>query len=43
MADDNAINWDAVHRSNFEQAAFWDVHWLRKAKDLFQSGQEARA
>jgi len=39
MADDD-VDWDYVHRSNFEQAAFWDVNWIRKAKDLFESAKK---
>lgn len=27
-------NWDSVHKINYESKAFWDIHWIRKAKDL---------
>ena len=31
------VNWDSVHRTNYESKAFWDIHWIRKAKDLLKS------
>ena len=34
------VNWDAVYKSNFESAAFWDVHWTAKARDLYESARK---
>ncbi len=31
------VNWDSVHRTNYESKAFWDIHWIRKANDLLKS------
>lgn len=33
------VDWDAVHKSNFESAAFWDVHWISKARDLYEAAR----
>ena len=30
-------NWDKVHAQNYQAKAFWDIHWIRKAKDLLES------
>jgi hypothetical protein len=38
--DDDDVRWDAVHRSNFERSAFWDVNWISKARDLFESAKK---
>lgn len=38
MADDE-VDWDRVHRRNFASAAFWDVHWIRKARDLYETAR----
>ena len=37
---DPDVNWDAVHRSNFESAAFWDVHWIAKARSLYECAKK---
>jgi len=34
------VDWDAVHKSNFESAAFWDVHWIAQARDLYESARK---
>ncbi len=34
------VDWDSVYKSNFESAAFWDVHWIAKARDLFESARK---
>ena len=34
------VDWDAVYKSNFESAAFWDVHWITKARDLYESARK---
>ena len=34
------VDWDAVHKSNFESAAFWEVHWIAKARDLYESARK---
>lgn len=39
MSDD-AVDWERVHRSNFEAAAFWDMHWVRKARDLYETARK---
>ena len=33
---DSSVDWDRVHRSNFEMAAFWNVNWIGKARSLLQ-------
>ena len=33
------VDWDSVHRSNFEQAAFMHINWIRKARELFESAK----
>src|SRR2546426_2171185 len=38
--DDATVDWDSVHRSNFESAAFWDIHWIRKARDLYEAAKK---
>ena len=30
---------DVVHRSNFESAAFRDINWIRKARNLYESAK----
>jgi len=37
---DPEVNWDAVHRSNFESAAFWDVNWIAKARSLYECARK---
>jgi hypothetical protein len=37
--NDSQTDWDPVHRANFESTAFWDVHWVRKARDLYESAR----
>lgn len=39
MADEE-VDWDSVHRTNFESAAFWDVHWISKARDLYETARK---
>ncbi|MBI4232722.1 hypothetical protein HY605_05830 [Candidatus Peregrinibacteria bacterium] len=34
------VDWDAVHRSNFESKAFWDIYWVRSARSLIVSAKE---
>lgn len=36
----SAVDWDAVYRSNYEAAAFWDVQWIAKARDLYESARK---
>lgn len=36
----SGFNWDTVYKSNFESAAFWDVHWITKARDLYESARK---
>ena len=31
---DGQVDWDYVHQSNFESAAFWDINWIGKARNL---------
>jgi hypothetical protein len=38
--DKNKIDWDSVHRTNYESTAFWDIHWIDKAKDLYVSAKK---
>jgi hypothetical protein len=33
------IDWDQVHLSNFESKAFWHIHWLYKADDLIATAR----
>jgi hypothetical protein len=33
------VNWDDVHRQNYESRAFWDIHWIRMAKNLLLSAE----
>ena len=33
-------NWDAVYKSNFAAKAFWEVHWIEKARDLYESAKK---
>jgi hypothetical protein len=37
---DKEVDWDSVHRTNFESAAFWDVHWISKARDLYETARK---
>jgi hypothetical protein len=30
------LKWDAVYRSVYESKAFWDIHWISKARDLYE-------
>jgi len=32
-------NWDRVSRTNYRSKAFWDVHWIMKARDLLESAK----
>ena len=34
------IDWDRVHRSNFEAAAFRDINWISKARGLYESARK---
>ncbi len=34
------VNWDDVHVSNYESAAFWDVKWISKARDLYECAKK---
>ncbi len=36
---DGQVDWDYVHRSNFESAAFWDINWIGKARNLFEAAK----
>ncbi len=36
---DAGVDWDSVHRSNFESAAFGPHKWINKAIDLFESAK----
>ncbi len=36
---DDVPDWDRVHRTNFESTAFWDVHWVSNARDLYESAK----
>lgn len=38
MSNDE-VDWDKVYRSNFESAAFWDINWIGKARNLFESAK----
>ena len=29
-------DWDRVHRSNYERAAFWDINWISTARHLYE-------
>jgi hypothetical protein len=33
------VDWDKVHRQNYESRAFWDIHWIAKANDLLLSAK----
>ena len=33
------MKWDKVHRQNYENKAFWHVHWLASARSLLHSAQ----
>lgn len=33
------IEWGEVYKRNYEAKAFWDVHWIRCAKDLIHSAK----
>lgn len=37
MSDE--VDWDYVYRSNYESKAFWYVHWISKARDLYESAR----
>jgi hypothetical protein len=37
---DPKINWDAVFLSNYESTVFWDVHWISKARDLYECARK---
>ena len=39
MADDE-VDWDSVHRANFESAAFWDINWISNALGLYESARK---
>lgn len=34
------VDWDSVHKSNYESKAFWDIHWVRSARSLVASAKE---
>lgn len=34
------VDWDSVYRSNYIRTAFWDVHWIAKARDLYESARK---
>jgi hypothetical protein len=34
------VDWDSVDKSNYENKAFWDIHWVRSARTLFVSAKE---
>ena len=36
---DKEVDWDRVHRQNYQSQAFWDIHWISKAKDLLESAK----
>ena len=36
---EKAVDWDRVHRQNYQSRAFWDIHWISKAKDLLESAK----
>jgi len=35
----DSVDWSAVHRSNFESAAFSSTKWIQKGIDLFESAK----
>jgi hypothetical protein len=37
--NDTEVDWDYVHRCNFEMAAFWDINWIANARNLFESAK----
>ncbi|MEQ1663729.1 MAG: hypothetical protein ABL877_13635 [Thiobacillus sp.] len=37
--NDTEVDWDYVHRCNFEKAAFWDINWIANARNLFESAK----
>jgi len=37
---DPKINWDAVFLSNYESTVFCDVHWISKARDLYECARK---
>lgn len=37
---DPKVDWNAVHLSNYESVAFWDVRWISKARDLYESARK---
>lgn len=39
MSDPN-VDWDYVHRCNFEMAAFSADNWIAKAQDLFETAKQ---
>lgn len=34
------VDWDSIHRSNYVATAFWEVHWIAKARDLYESARK---
>ena len=40
---DRRVDWDYVHRSNFENAAFSELQWIRKAKSLYEAAKKLEA
>lgn len=37
---DPKVDWDYVHRVNFEMAAFSAINWIAKARNLFESAKQ---
>lgn len=37
---EDQIDWDRVHRSNYESAAFWDIKWIDKARNLYECAKK---
>ena len=38
MAEED-VSWDWVYKQNHESHAFWHIHWISKANDLFLSAK----
>lgn len=34
------VDWDSVYRSNYLATAFSEVHWIAKARDLYESARK---
>jgi hypothetical protein len=43
IMSDGKADWDHVHRSNFESAAFSEFQWIQKAKSLYEAAKKLEA